>query len=100
MSSVKILSEVQHLNLSTVQAAAVVNTFSNFGSPPLYFDTQQHREAILEGAAASSIQPPCPFQFFSIDTRTAQFILSLCSSLYVDGFRFGEFRMAGLTSAL
>ena len=77
-----------------------VHTFSNFGSPPLYFDIQQLREALLEGVAASSVQRPCTISVCSIETRAAQYILPLCASLYMNGFRPGEFRMAGLTSTL
>ena len=32
---------------------------SNFGSPSLYFDMQQHRDVILESVAASSVRSPC-----------------------------------------
>ena len=77
-----------------------VHTFSNFGSPPLHFDIQQLREALLEDVAASSIQPPCAISIYSIETRIALYILPLCASLYMNRFRLGEFRMAGLTSTL
>ena len=30
-----------------------VHTASNFGGPPLYFDMQQHRDAILEGVVVA-----------------------------------------------
>ena len=77
-----------------------VHIVSNFGSPPLYFDMQQHRDAILEGVAASSVQLPCGLSVCSIGNRTAQYILPLCGSLYMRGSRPGGFHMAGLTSAL
>ena len=69
-------------------------TVSNFGRPLLYFDMQQHRDAILEGVAASSVQPPCGLSVCSIGNRTTQYILPLCGSLYVDASWPGGFRMA------
>ena len=77
-----------------------VHTLSNFGSPPLHFDMQQYRDAILEGVAASSVQPPCGLSVCSIGNRTAQYILPLCGLLFMKGSRPAEFRMAWLTSAL
>ena len=43
-----------------------VYTASNFASPPLYVDIQQCRDAILEGVAAKSVQPPCELSVRSI----------------------------------
>ena len=77
-----------------------VHTVLNFGSPLLYFDIQQHRDVILEGVVASSVQPPCSLSVCPIGNRTAQYILPLCGSLYMKGSRPGGFRRAWLTSAL
>ena len=36
-----------------------VHTVSNFGSPPLYLDMRQHREALLGDVAATTLEPLC-----------------------------------------
>ena len=81
-------------------ALCEVHTVSNFESPPLYFDIQQHRDVILEGVAASSVQQPSGLSVCSTENRTAQYILPLCGSLYIKGSRPRECRMAWVTSAL
>ena len=77
-----------------------VHTVSNFGISPLYFDIQQHRDAIPKGVAAGSMQPHCGLLVYSIENRTTQYVLPLCGSLYMKGSWPGGFRMAWLTSAL
>ena len=73
-----------------------VHTVPNFGRPPMYFDMLQHRDAIPESVAASSVQPPCGLSVCSIENRTAQYMFPLCGSLHVKGSRPREFRMAWL----
>ena len=76
-----------------------VHTVSNFGSPPLYFDRWQHRDAILESVAASSVQPPCGLSVCSIENRAAQYVFPLRGSLYFKGSQPGQCCMTLLTSA-
>ena len=75
-----------------------VPNVSNFGSPALYFDINQHRDTILEGVAASSVKSPCSLSACCIGNRTAQCILPPCGSLDVKVSRPWEFCMIWLTS--
>ena len=68
---VKGLRSVDNFGMFRV-ALCEVHTVSNFGSPPLYVDMQQSRDAILEGVVASSVQPRCDFSVCFIRNRTAQ----------------------------
>ena len=92
-----------------------VNTFSNFASPPLYFDIQQHREAILERISFYVVlhevhmlnfgSPPSYHDIQQhrdalISCGAATTLAVLCGSLYVKGSWPEGFRMVGLTSAL
>ena len=65
--------DIQQLRLRPVRgldmfhmALYEVHTVPIFGGPPLYSDMRQHRDAILEGDAASSVQPPCGLSVCSI----------------------------------